>query len=330
MTVLLQPFTFKYLDDPGMKILEFVPEEDLIPVSRLVSCLSMDWRGNRDKLKIFKSFRFLKFSDNRRQEAALSVEDFIKWLLGVNLLRVKKPKLVEHFQQHFPLAWEAYKDLVNNPLPITDVIDERAASDTEYAELLDTMEININKPLSLTDRYIAFLARFKGMTPEALRDYRGRGEVEIYREVAKDVQGIVGQTHYSYPHSFKSELGALKYHISRGWLPSYIFFLEYPDYHDGTPVMQSVLKQKEDGTYFQNPEMVAIFPTQTVEYQRKVERRKKENRIYLLEAYKKEVLAGGDRDPSEIEIPRWDFTGLGQHQKTDIDPHYGTARAWEP
>lgn len=332
MSVLLQPFVFKYMDEGSMKTLEFIPEESLLPVSRIITCLGMNWRTNRDRIRIYKSFQTLKFSGKSQREAALDGEDFISWLLSVNRLKVKKPELVKQFQEHFPNLWRYYRYGVENPYPEIEAIGERSEDDPEYKAILQQMDIDmssfIDRELSKSKQYIALLAKFKHMDPTGLRYYLSLGEVHLCQEVPKDKQEKLGKTYRSVSHSFSLEISGLRYKIRQGYLPDYVFFLEYPEYYDKEPVIQAVLERDELGKPVQKLRLVDISPLSTTEYYVKVQRRKQEDKKIMIENFKREVYAGNDTDISECTRKKWDFSSFGIPQKSDYDPNYGTSRAW--
>ena len=334
MSALLQPFVFKYMDEDSMKTLEFIPEDSLLPVSRIITCLCMDWRTNRDRVRLYKSFQILKFSGRSRKEAALDGEDFISWLLNVNRLKVKKPELVKHFQEHFPILWRNYRYEVENPHPEVEAIGDRSEDDPEYKAVLKEMGIDtdttiyVDKDLSKPDRYIKLLAKFKHMDPAGLRYYLSLGEVHLCQEIPKDKQEKLGKTYRSVSHSFSLEISGLRYKIRQGYLPDYVFFLEYPEYYDKEPVIQTVLDRDDSGKPIQKLRIVYISQLSTTEYYMKVQRRKQEDKKIMIENYMNEVYAGNDTDISECVRKKGDFSSLGIPQKSDYDPNYGTARAW--
>ena len=187
MSVLLQPFVFKYMDEGSMETLEFIPDGSLLPVSRIVKCLGMDWRNNRDRIRVYKSFQTLKFSGKSQWETALDGEDFISWLLSVNRLKVKKPELVKQFQEHFPNLWRYYRYVVENPYPEVEAIGERSEDDPEYKAILQQMGIDsisyISRELSKPEQYITLLAKFKHMDPTGLQYYMSLEEIWLGQEI---------------------------------------------------------------------------------------------------------------------------------------------------
>lgn len=332
MSVLLQPFVFKYMDAGEMKTLEFIPDGSLLPVSRIVNCLGMDWRSNRDRIRVYKSFQTLKFSGKSQRETALDGEDFISWLLSVNRLKVKKPELVKHFQEHFPILWRNYRYEVENPHPEVEAIGDRSEDDPEYKAIMQEMGIDttiyVDREISKTDLYIKLLAKFKHMDLTGLQYYRSLGEVRLCQEIPKDMQERLGKTYSSVFHSFSLEISGLRHKIRQGYLPDYVFFLEYPEYYDKEPVIQTVLEWDESGKPVQKLRLVDISPLSTPEYYGKVQRRKQEDKKIMIENFKREVYAGNDTDISECGRKKWDFSSFGIPQKSDYDPNYGTARAW--
>lgn len=332
MSVLLQPFVFKYMDAGGMKTLEFIPDGSLLPVSRIVNCLGMDWRSNRDRIRVYKSFQTLKFSGKSQRETALDGEDFISWLLSVNRLKVKKPELVKYFQEHFPNLWRYYRYGIENPYPEVDAIGERSEDDPEYKAILQQMGIDmssyIDRELSKPQQVIALLAKFKHMDLTGLRYYQSLGEVRLCREIPKDKQEKLGKIYSLDSHSFSLEISGLRYKIRQGYLPDYVFFLEYPEYYDKEPVIQTVLEWDESGKPVQKLRLVDISPLSTPEYYGKVQRRKQEDKKIMIENFKREVYAGNDTDISECVRKKWDFSSFGIPQKSDYDPNYRTAQAW--
>lgn len=334
MSVLLQPFVFKYMDEGSMKTLEFIPEESLLPVSRIITCLGMDWRTNRDRVRLYKSFQILKFSGRSRKEAALDGEDFITWLLSVNRLKVKKPELVKHFQEHFPILWRNYRYEVENPHPEVEAIGDRSEDDPEYKAVLNEMGIDtdttiyVDKDLSKPDRYIRLLAKFKHMDPTGLRYYLSLNEVRLCQEIPKDKQKTEGKTYSLDSHPFKLEISGLRYKIRQGYLPDYVFYLEYPEYYDKELIIQIALDQSKSDKPVRKLRQIAISPLLTPEYCRKVHKRKQEDKKIMIENFKREVDVDNDTDISECARKKWDFSSLGIPQKSDYDPNYGTARAW--
>lgn len=332
MSVLLQPFVFKYMDEGSMKTLEFIPDGSLLPVSRIITCLGMDWRNNRDRIRVYKSFQTLKFSGKSQREAALDGEDFISWLLSVNRLKVKKPELVKYFQEHFPNLWRYYRYGVENPYPEVEAIGERSEDDPEYKAILQRMGIDtisyISKELSKPEQYITLLAKFKHMDPTGLQHYMSLGEICLCQEIPKDMQEKLGKTYRLTRHAFELEINVLRYKIRQGYLPDYVFFLEYPEYYDKEPVIQAVVEWNELGKPVQKLRQVDISPLSTPEYYGKVQRRKQEDKKIMIENFKREVYAGNDTDISECVRKKWDFSSFGIPQKSDYDPNYGTARAW--
>lgn len=334
MSVLLQPFVFKYMDEGSMKTLEFIPEESLLPVSRIITCLGMNWRNNHERVRIYESFQTLKFSGKSQREAALDGEDFITWLLNVNRLKVKKPELVKHFQEHFPILWRNYRYEVENPHPEAEAIGDRSEDDPEYKAVLNEMGIDtdttiyVDKDLSKPDRYIKLLAKFKHMDPAGLRYYLSLNEVRLCKEIPRDKQEKLGKTYSLVSHPFSLEISGLRYKIRQGYLPDYVFFLEYPEYYDKEPVIQTVLDRDDSGKPIQKLRQVNISLLSTTEYYVKVQRRKQEDKKIMIENFKREVYAGNDTDISECVRKKWDFSSLGIPQKSDYDPNYGTARAW--
>ena len=332
MSVLLQPFVFKYMDAGEVKTLEFIPEESLLPVSRIIACLGMNWSNNHKRVRIYESFQTLKFSGRSQREAALDGEDFISWLLSVNRLNVKKPELVKHFQEHFPILWRNYRYEIENPHPEVEAIGDRSEDDPEYKAVLKEMGIDttiyVDREISKTDLYIKLLAKFKHMDPTGLRYYRSLGEVRLCREIPKDKQEKLGKTYSLDSHSFSLEISGLRYKIRQGYLPDYVFFLEYPEYYDKEPVIQTVLEWDASGKPVQKLRQVDISPLSTPEYYGKVQRRKQEDKKIMIENFKREVDVDNDTDISECGRKKWDFSSLGIPQKSDYDPNYGTAQAW--
>ena len=332
MSVFLQPFVFKYMDAGEMKTLEFIPDGCLLPVSRIVNCLGMDWRSNRDRIRVYKSFQTLKFSGKSQRETALDGEDFISWLLSVNRLKVKKPELVKHFQEHFPILWRNYRYEVENPHPEVEAIGDRSEDDPEFKAVLKEMGIDttiyVDREISKTDLYIRLLAKFKHMDPAGLRYYLSLGEVHLCQEIPKDMQEKLGKTYRSVSHSFSLEISGLRHKIRQGYLPDYVFFLEYPEYYDKEPVIQAVVEWDASGKSIQKLQQVDISPLSSLEYYEKVQRRKQEDKKIMIENFKREVYAGNDKDISECGRKKWDFSSLGIPHKSDYDPNYGTAWAW--
>ena len=334
MSALLQPFVFKYMDEGSMKTLEFIPEESLLPVSRIITCLGMNWRNNHERVRIYESFQTLKFSGKSQREAALDGEDFITWLLSVNRLKVKKPELVKHFQEHFPILWRNYRNEVENPHPELDEIGDRSEDDPEYKAVLKAVGIDVDTTIYVdsevnkTERYIRLLAKFKHMDPEGLRYYRSIKEVPLCQELPKNMQEKLGKTYRLIRHPFELEINVLRHKIRQGYLPDYIFFLEYPEYYDKEPVIQAIIDWDASGKSIQKLQQVDISPLSSPEYHVKVQRRKQEDKKIMIENYMNEVYAGNDTDISECVRKKWDFSSLGIPQKSDYDPNYGTARAW--
>lgn len=332
MSALLQPFVFKYMDGGDMKTLEFIPDGSLLPVSRIIACLGMNWRNNHERVRIYESFQTLKFSGRSQREAALDGEDFISWLLNVNRLKVKKPELVKHFQEHFPILWRNYRYEVENPHPEVGAIGDRSEDDPEYKAIMQEMGVDttiyVDREISKTDLYIRLLAKFKHMDPVGLRYYLSLGEVHLCQEIPKDMQERLGKTYSSVFHSFSLEISGLRHKIRQGYLPDYVFFLEYPEYYDKEPIIQVVLERDELGKPVQKLQQVDISPLSSLEYYEKVQRRKQEDKKIMIENFKREVDVDNDTDISEYARKKWDFSSLGIPQKSDYDPNYGTARAW--
>lgn len=334
MSALLQPFVFKYMDGGDMKTLEFIPDGSLLPVSRIITCLGMNWRNNHERVRVYKSFEILKFSGRSQREAALDGEDFISWLLSVNRLKVKKPELVKHFQEHFPILWRNYRYEVENPHPEVEAIGDRSEDDPEYKAIMQEMGIDtdttiyVDKDLSKPERYIALLAKFRHMDPMGLRYYRSIKEVRLCQELPKNMQEKLGKTYRLIRHPFELELNVLRHKIRQGYLPDYVFFLEYPEYYDKEPVIQAVVEWDASGKSIQKLQQVDISPLSSLEYYEKVQRRKQEDKKIMIENFKREVDVGNDTDISEYARKKWDFSSLGIPQKSDYDPNYGTARAW--
>ena len=334
MSALLQPFVFKYMDAGEMKTLEFIPDGSLLPVSRIVNCLGMNWRNNHERVRVYKSFQTLKFSGRSQREAALDGEDFISWLLSVNRLKVKKPELVKHFQEHFPILWRNYRYEVENPHPEVEAIGDRSEDDPEYKAIMQEMGIDtdttiyVDKDLSKPDRYIRLLAKFKHMDPTGLRYYLSLNEVRLCQEIPKDKQKTEGKAYSLDSHPFKLEISGLRYKIRQGYLPDYVFYLEYPEYYDKELIIQIALDRNKSAKPVRKLRPIDISPLLTPEYYGKVQKRKQEDEKIMIENFKREVDVDNDTDISECGRKKWDFSSLGIPQKSDYDPNYGTARAW--
>lgn len=332
MSAVLQPFLFKFSTDDEVKSLEFVPEDNFIPVSRLVSVLGMDWRGNRDRIRLMQSYKLIKFTGCSRLEAALDAEDFINWLVGVNRLRVKKPELVGYFQTYFPLAWKAYRDSVDNPVEVEDLFRGQASSHDEYAELMDKLEIHIDRPLNNVDKYIAFLARFKGMAPEFLAECRRNKEVVLCLELSEEAQehlamlsnqnstGAYDAEIKPYKKdffSFNNSIINLKDRLRAGWLPSYIFFLQHPQLWDEIPPERTELVKAEDGSFTSSLSRQAFNVVQSAGYQRLITKKQQEETTFRWKKFKEEVEKGNDPDIEQIKKPEWDYSGLAVYSERD-------------
>lgn len=316
MGAILQPFIFKYLSSQGFRELTFVPEnEDLVPVSRLLTCLEMDWRSNRDKIRLFPSFQLLKFSGKGRQEAALNVQDFIKWLQGLNTKRVKNPSLVKQFQTHFELNWNCYKEQLANP-PQVEIEEEPNEEPKSLNEKLEALDIYIDTPLSMADLYIAFLARFHSMTPDCLNYCRKNQEVHLTQKLPRTTSELTGKKIRSTVHNFNEPLHALKRKIRENWLPTYVFFLENPELYQQSLAFRKQLVKTQSSVY-QKVSVDEIEPWNTDSYARQVKKRELTNRQTIYKLYEQGVYAGEHKELSDITLPKRDYTGYGLLDRRD-------------
>ena len=237
MSIIEKPFVFEYKNGDQSKTVTFTPGTgNLIPVSRVIQkYLGMDWRANRDRIRLYSSFCLLKFEGCVRDEAALSAEDFITWLHSLNLKRVKNSELVKFFQRYFELAWKSYLNDLDNPHPICyddAILGEYAGSEEETKKKLAALNIYIDRPLTDNERFIAFLAKFDLFSADCLAYCADQKSVCLAHPIFESDRPTVVKDYVKHLHTFTEGLTSLKARIGNGWLPIWVFYMQYPEFYE--------------------------------------------------------------------------------------------------
>ena len=237
MSIIEKPFVLEYKNGDQSKTVTFTPGTgNLIPVSRVIQkYLGMDWRANRDRIRLYSSFCLLKFEGCVRDEAALSAEDFITWLHSLNLKRVKNSELVKFFQRYFELAWKSYLNDLDNPHPICyddAILGDSAGSKEDTKKKLAALNIYIDRPLSDNERFIAFLAKFDVFSADCLAYCADQKSVCLAHPIFESDRPTVVKDYVKHLHTFTEGLPSLKARIGNGWLPIWIFYMQYPEFYE--------------------------------------------------------------------------------------------------
>ena len=237
MSIIEKPFVFEYKNGDQSKTITFTPGTgNLIPVSRVVQHhLGMVWRANRDRIRLYSSFCLLKFEGYQQKEAALSAEDFITWLHSLNLKRVKNSELVKFFQRYFELAWKSYLNDLDNPHPICyddAILGDYAGSKEDTKKRLAALNIYIDRPLTDNERFIAFLAKFDLFSADCLAYCADQKSVCLAHPIFESDRPTVVKDYVKHLHTFTEGLPSLKARIGNGWLPIWIFYMQYPEFYE--------------------------------------------------------------------------------------------------
>lgn len=237
MSIIEKPFVLEYKNGDQSKTVTFTPGTgNLIPVSRVIQkYLGMDWRANRDRIRLYSSFCLLRFKGYQQKEAALSAEDFITWLHSLNLKRVKNSELVKFFQRYFELAWKSYLNDLDNPHPICyddAILGDSAGSKEDTKKKLAALNIYIDRPLSDNERFIAFLAKFDVFSADCLAYCADQKSVCLAHPIFESDRPTVVKDYVKHLHTFTEGLPSLKARIGNGWLPIWIFYMQYPEFYE--------------------------------------------------------------------------------------------------
>lgn len=237
MSIIEKPFVLEYKNGDQSKTVTFTPGTgNLIPVSRVIQkYLDMDWRANRDRIRLYSSFCLLRFKGYQQKEAALSAEDFITWLHSLNLKRVKNSELVKFFQRYFELTWNSYLNDLDNPHPICyddAILGDYAGSEEDTKKKLAALDINIDRPLSDNERFIAFLAKFDLFSADCLTYCADQKSVCLARPIFESDRPTVVKDYVKLLHTFPEGLPSLKARIGNGWLPIWVFYMQYPEFYE--------------------------------------------------------------------------------------------------
>ena len=195
----------------------------------------MVWRANRDRIRLYSSFCLLKFEGYQQKEAALSAEDFITWLHSLNLKRVKNSELVKFFQRYFELAWNSYLNDLDNPHPICyddAILGGYAGSEEDTKKKLAALDINIDRPLTDNERFIAFLAKFDVFSADCLAYCADQKSVCLAHPIFESDRPTVVKDYVKHLHTFTEGLPSLKARIGNGWLPIWVFYMQYPEFYE--------------------------------------------------------------------------------------------------